>query len=83
MSGGVERLRDSDGRFDHSIRTIPLSMLRQVVRNADVPTVKRLEKMVRLALHSRRITESAYYNALRRQRKNINAILDWRQSVRA
>ena len=32
--------------------------------------------MVRLALHIRRIIESVYYNALRQQRKNIDAILD-------
>ena len=83
MIGGVERVSDSDGSIVRSIRASPLSMLRQVVRDADAPTVKRLEKMVRLALHNRQIMDSAYYNALRRQRKNINAILDRRQSVRA
>ena len=75
-SRGVERVSNSDGRFVRSIQVFPLSMLRQVARDADAPTVKRLEKMVRLALHNRRIMDSVYYNVLRRQRKNIDAILD-------
>ena len=82
-SGGMERLSDTDGRFVRSVQAAPTSMLRQAVRNADAPTVKRFEKMVRLALLNRRIMESQYYNALRRQRKNIDAILDRRRSLRA
>ena len=79
----MERLTETDGRFVRSVQAMPLPVLRQVVRNTDAPTVKRLEQMVRLALHNRPIIESAYYNTLRRQRKNIDAMLDRRQSLRA
>ena len=76
-------MSDADGRFVRSVQTASLPVLRQAVRNADAPTVKRLERMVRIALHNRRIRESDYYNALRRQRKNIDAILDQRRSLKA
>ena len=52
MSGDVERVSDSDGRFVCSIRAIPLPMLRPVVRDADAPTMRRLKKMVCLVLHN-------------------------------
>ena len=72
-----------DGRFVNPVRVTPLLVLRQIVRSADAPTIRRLQNMVCLALHNRWIMESAYYNTLRHQRRNIDVILDQRQSLRA